>query len=259
MSNLLVFNVKTVPNIELGKKIYNLSNLDDDDVSKVMFFKQRQDNKTDLLPLSLLKIVAISVVIKTTDKINIISLGKNDRDEKNMVQQFFDEVERHQPKLISWNGKVFDIPILYLRAINYFIQAKYFWQKDATNILNYNGILDKDDESHIDLIDILPTSQLTSRVSLNHYASLLGAPCTQESNVINNWSAYLAGDDNKIKNDCDIDCIRTYIVFLRLQHFWGYLSDQQLVESNNQLKDSLGKLSTAHLLKFLEGWNFNPE
>jgi predicted PolB exonuclease-like 3'-5' exonuclease len=254
MSNILAFNVKTIPNIQLGKKIYNLSDLDDDDISKVMFFKQRQENKTDVLPLYLHKVVAISTIIKTNKEIQIISLGKNGYDEKNMVQQFFEEVERYQPKLISWNGRGFDMPILYIRAMNYKIQAKHLLHNLSSD-LKSNICQGKYDESHTDLIDILPTSQSTSRVSLHSFASLLGVPCVKDTEITNIWNTFLTGGDKEIRNDCDMDVVKIYLIFLRLQHFRGYLSGQQLDQSNDQFKDYLTKSSKPHLFKFLEAWN----
>ena len=54
--NTLVFDIETIPDVQLGRRLYGVDDLDDDSVAKIMLFKQRQTRKTDFLPLPLLMI-----------------------------------------------------------------------------------------------------------------------------------------------------------------------------------------------------------
>ena len=55
----LVFDIETVPDVALGKKLLPLSGLTDEDVAKAMTFKHLQDTGTEFLPLYQHRIVAI--------------------------------------------------------------------------------------------------------------------------------------------------------------------------------------------------------
>jgi len=82
--NTLVFDIETVPDIESGKKLYNLEGLKAEDAAELMFSHRRQetDGKSDFLRHYLHKVVAISLVLKTKDKLSVWSLGDADADEK---------------------------------------------------------------------------------------------------------------------------------------------------------------------------------
>ena len=61
--NTLVFDIETIPDTDFGRRHYNLDGLDDNSVAKVMYFKQRQAQKTDFLPLVQYRIVVVSALL----------------------------------------------------------------------------------------------------------------------------------------------------------------------------------------------------
>jgi len=67
------------------------------------------------------KVVAISVALKHAGKIKIWTLGDEESSEAEMIQRFFDGVERYQPTLVTWNGSGFDLPVLHYRALLHII------------------------------------------------------------------------------------------------------------------------------------------
>ena len=73
--NYLVFDIETVPDTEAGAKVLNLSNLSNKDIIKAMEHSQFQKNGSMFQPLHLHKIVAISVLYKTENKLSVLSLG----------------------------------------------------------------------------------------------------------------------------------------------------------------------------------------
>src|SRR5690606_1626678 len=110
--NVLAFDIETVPDVELGRRLYNVADLDDESVAKIMSFKQKQARGTDFLPLAQQRIVAVSVVLRNRDALHIYSLGDEHSPERELVQRFFDGIERFRPELVSWNGCGFDLPVL---------------------------------------------------------------------------------------------------------------------------------------------------
>ena len=77
--NVLVFDIETVPDVELGRRLYDVADLDDATVAKIMFFKQKQARQTDFLPLPQHRVVAISAVLRNRDGLKIFSIGEGTR------------------------------------------------------------------------------------------------------------------------------------------------------------------------------------
>ena len=73
--NVFVFDIETVPDVEGGRRLYDLEGLDDSEVANIMFHKRRQETGNDFLRLPVQKIVAISVVLRSQDRLAVWSLG----------------------------------------------------------------------------------------------------------------------------------------------------------------------------------------
>jgi predicted PolB exonuclease-like 3'-5' exonuclease len=104
--NTLVFDIETVPDVELGRRLYDLDGLDDAAVAQAMFARQRALRQSDFLPPPQQRIAAISVLLRSGDGLKIFSLGDEQSPEKELVQRFFDGLERYSPILVSWNGSI---------------------------------------------------------------------------------------------------------------------------------------------------------
>ena len=57
--------------------------------------------------------VSISVVMRSRDSLKVWSLGEEGSSEKDLIERFFDGLERYTPDLVSWNGAGFDLPVLH--------------------------------------------------------------------------------------------------------------------------------------------------
>ncbi|MFN3786636.1 MAG: 3'-5' exonuclease, partial [Thiothrix sp.] len=115
--NTLVFDIETIPDVEGGRKLYKLGDLDAESIAKAMFHLRFQKTGSEFLPHYLHRIVAISVVFRGKgDEFKIWSLGDEGSDEKEILQRFFDGIERYTPTLVSWNGGGFDLPVIHYRA-----------------------------------------------------------------------------------------------------------------------------------------------
>ncbi|MCY4313332.1 MAG: 3'-5' exonuclease, partial [Gammaproteobacteria bacterium] len=67
--SILVFDIETIPDTELGKRLYGLGGLSDDDIAKAMLTKQIQKTGgSDFLPLHQHRVIAISVLYQKRDK-----------------------------------------------------------------------------------------------------------------------------------------------------------------------------------------------
>ena len=84
--NVLVFDIETIPDVEGGRRIYDLGDLSDDDAANAMFNLRRQENGTEFLRLHLQRIVAISAVVRTGDRMAGWSLGDETADENDILR-----------------------------------------------------------------------------------------------------------------------------------------------------------------------------
>src|SRR6266853_3975909 len=140
----LVFDIETVPDVALGKRLFGLEGLADAQVAKAMFALRRQDTGADFLPLEQHRVVAISCLLRSGEGLKLWSLGDAATAEAELVQRFFDGIEKFTPNLVSWNGSSFDLPVLTYRALRAAVQAPRFWETGAEDReFRYNNYLSR--------------------------------------------------------------------------------------------------------------------
>ena len=136
------FDIETVPDVEFGRRMWGLEELNDEDVATAMTFMRQQQTGSDFLPLHQHRVVAISVALRSGDSFRVWSLGDEDAGEAEIVRRFFDGIERYAPDLVSWNGSGFDLPVLHYRALRHGIQAPRYWEVgDADRDYKWNNYL----------------------------------------------------------------------------------------------------------------------
>jgi predicted PolB exonuclease-like 3'-5' exonuclease len=253
--NTLVFDIETVPDTELGRRLFALGDLDDEAVAKVMYFKQIQARETDFLPLPQHRIIVISALLRNQDGLHIFSLGP-ELAERDIVQRFFDGIERYTPELVSWNGAGFDLPVLHYRALKHGVSAARYWEVgDSDREFRYNNYLSRFHWRHIDLMDVLAGYQAGGRSSLEQVAVLLELPGKLGMSGARVWDFFLAGKANEIRNYCETDVLNTYLVYLRFQLMRGVLDHAQYTNEVQLLRQKLQTSKEQHHRMFLEAWH----
>ena len=255
--NLLVFDIETIPDIESGKRLYNLQGLSDKEVAEVMFSQRRQETAgtSDFLRLHLQRIIAISVLLKTSDKINVWSLGSEKSGEAELVERFFEGIDRYSPRLISWNGRGFDLPVLHYRALLHGVQAARYWETGADDqSFRWNNYISRYHERHTDLMDVLSGYEFRAVAPLDQVAAMLGFPGKMGMSGDKVWDTWLAGDIASIRNYCETDVLNTYLVYLRFDLVRGQLTEQSYKRECDRVRDMLQEEGRPHLLEFLNAW-----
>ena len=87
VSNVLVFDIETVPDVEFGRRLHGLESLTDKQVGYVMQTRQRELTGSDFLSLEQQRIVAISIAMRTRDGFKVWSLGEPDSPEDELVRK----------------------------------------------------------------------------------------------------------------------------------------------------------------------------
>lgn len=253
--NLLVFDIETVPDVASGRRLYDLDGLDDHDVANVMFHKRRQETGNDFLRLHLQRIVAISVVLRSRDDVRVWSLGEESAGEAEIVQRFFDGIERFSPTLVSWNGSGFDLPVLHYRALLHGIGAPRYWETgDEDQSFRWNNYLSRFHYRHTDLMDVLAGYQARANAPLDEMATMLGFPGKMGMSGDKVWDAYQAGEIAGIRNYCETDVLNTYLVYLRFELMRGRLMKAEYESECQLLRACLQQEGKPHLNEFLAHW-----
>ncbi len=253
--NCLVFDIETIPDVALGRRLYNLDGLPDEQVAKAMFALRRQSTGGDFLPYEQQRVVAISCALRSRDGFKVWSLGDVDSTEAQLVERFFDGIERFSPDLISWNGSGFDLPVLTLRALAAGVQAPRYWETgDGDTAFRYNNYLSRYHWRHTDLMDVLSAYQGRGRVSLQNAAYLLGLPGKLGFSGAQVWDAWLAGNLIGIRQYCETDVLNTYLIFLRFQMLRGHFTRERYAEEVERVKALLRAGKEPHFAEFLRAW-----
>jgi predicted PolB exonuclease-like 3'-5' exonuclease len=253
--NTLVFDIETVPDVELGRRLYDLDGLDDEAVAQAMFARQRALRQSDFLPPPQQRVVAISALLRSRDGLRIFSLGDEQSSEKELVQRFFDGLERYSPVLVSWNGSGFDLPVLNYRALRHGVNAHRYWEVgEHDRDFRYNNYLSRYHWRHIDLMDVLSGYGASGRASLELASQLIGLPGKLGIGGAQVWPAYRRGELAAIRDYCETDVLNTYLIYLRFELTRGELDAASYQKEVDAVAAKLAQSDRAHLKQYLELW-----
>ena len=252
---IFVFDIETIPDVELGRRVYGLHDLSDKQVGYVMQAKRREESGSEFLSYEQQRVVAISIAARMRDSFKVWSLGEPNAPESELIQRFFDGIEKYTPDLVSWNGGGFDLPVLHYRALRHGIVAPRYWEGgDGDQDFRFNNYLSRFHSRHLDLMDVLSSYQARARVSLQGAAVLLGLPGKLGMSGEKVWDSYLQGEIETIRNYCETDVINTYLIFLRFQLMRGRLLPEEYRSEIARVRETLAQQPKPHFQEFLAAW-----
>ena len=253
--NVLVFDIETIPDLDGGRRIYDLDGLSDKDTASALLNLRRQENGTEFLRLHLHRIVAISVVLRSTQGVKVWSLGDEDSSEKELIERFYDGIDRFTPNLVSWNGGGFDLPVLHYRALKHGVQARRYWETgNEDTSFKWNNYLSRYHQRHLDLMDQLALFNARANAPLDQIATLLGFPGKMGMSGGKVFDAFQEGNLKGIRDYCETDVLNTWLVYLRFQLMRGELDPTGYEQELTLLQDYLKAEGHPHFLGFLEAW-----
>ncbi|WP_298624351.1 3'-5' exonuclease [uncultured Legionella sp.] len=251
--SILVFDIETIPDIESGRKLYDLDGLSDADVSKAMFALRRAKVGNDFLPHYLQKICAISLVLSHGSQLKVWSLGDEQSDEKELITRFYAGIDKHTPTLVSWNGSGFDLPVLHYRSLLHGVSAPTYWETgENQQSFKWNNYLSRFHYRHTDLMDLIAGYQNKAFAPLDDISSMLGFPGKMGMSGSKVWEQFAAGQIKEIRDYCETDVLNTYCVYLRFELIRGSINQEEYERSISNLKTYLStEKHKKHLQEFL--------
>ncbi len=254
--NFLVFDIETIPDVDLGRRLLGLEEETDEAVAEAMFAARQEATGSDFLPFEQHRVVAISAALRSGDQFHVWSLGAIESPEDELVARFFAGIEKTQPVLVSWNGSGFDLPVLHYRALKHGVVSRRYWDTgEFDQSFRFNNYLGRFHWRHIDLMDVLAGYQGRGRASLEHVAALLGLPGKLGMSGDKVWDAYRLGKLEEIRAYCETDVLNTYLVLLRFELIRGRLAASAYEEEIARAWEWLEARNEPHWRQFAAAWD----
>lgn len=256
MTPTLVFDIETIPDTDGIRVLYDLpKDLSDEEVANIALHQRRQQNGTEFLPLHLQRVVAISCALREGENFKVWTLGAADSSEKEIIQRFYDGIDKFTPQIISWNGSGFDLPVLHYRALVHAIQAPRYWDLgEDDKDFKWNNYISRYHMRHLDLMDVMAMYSGRANAPLDDLAKLCGFPGKLGMDGSKVWDAYKAGKIDEIRNYCETDVANTHLVYLRFQLMRGHLTPAAYEQEISLVKETLGSYPAPHWCEFLAAW-----
>jgi hypothetical protein len=260
MTPVLVFDIETIPDVAGLRKLHDLpEELSDSEVAELAFQKRRAQNGTDFLPLHLQRVAVISCVLRARDSFKVWSLSEPEQGEGEIIQRFFDGIEKFTPQLVSWNGGGFDLPVLHYRGLIHGVTAPRYWDLGDGDYADsrdfkWNNYISRYHHRHLDLMDLLAMYQPRANAPLDELAKLMGCPGKLGMDGSKVWDAWLDGRIAEIRDYCETDVVNTYLVSLGFRRMRGELSPSEHAAELAFIRSELARVDAPHWREFLAAW-----
>lgn len=256
MTPLLVFDIETIPDVEGLRRVWELgADVSDEAVVDLASQRRRQATGNDFLPPHLQRVVAISCALRSNDGVRVWSLGATQDGEREIVQRFFDGIEKYTPQLVSWNGSGFDLPVLHYRALFHGISGCCYWDTgDSNKDFKWNNYLSRFHARHTDLMDVLAGYQNRAWAPLDDIAQLCGLPGKLGMDGSQVYGAWKRGEIAAIRDYCETDVANTYLVFQRFQLTRGLLDPAAYNQELALFRAWLAEQQSPHWKQFAAAW-----
>ena len=253
---ILVFDIETIPDVEGLRKLWSLgAEVSEAAVVDLVSQRRRQATGNEFLPAHLQRVVAVSCVLRSNDGIRVWSLGSAQDAEPQIIQRFFDGIEKYKPQLVSWNGSGFDLPVLHYRALIHGIPGCCYWdQGENDREFKFNNYLSRFHTRHTDLMDVIAGYQNRAFAPLDEIAQLCGLPGKLGMDGSQVYDAFKRGEIGAIRDYCETDVANTYLLFQRFQLIRGALDAAAYEKEVALFRSFLAEQQAPHWKEFAAAW-----
>ncbi len=253
----------------LNFKIYGEQPIFNADKSKILNHKLlslrameifKEKTGSEFLPVCFHRVVSISAVMADGFGrfLRVSTLeGESERDK---IAKFLTFIEDFNPRLVSFNGRGFDLPMIMARAMCYDLSAAAYFEtndRDSNKSKWENYRSRYDGRFHLDLLDHISDFGAVRGLKLDHICASVGLPGKYDVHGDQVLQLYYAGEQAKIDEYCRSDVLNTYWLFLKYELLRGKITkDDYLnyiaVMGEFLQKESAGMSYTPVFCEFIE-------
>jgi 3'-5' exonuclease len=160
-----------------------------------------------------------------------------ERSEKALISSFVDRIAELTPRLVTYNGSSFDLPVLRYRAMVHGVAAPG---------LSMRPYFNRYTDDAVDLCDVLSSFSIQNKVGLDELSRVMGLPGKpggMSGAEVEKY--YREGRLREIAEYCESDVVNTYRVWLRYELFCGRLSEEAFQASESNLFELLKTRESA--------------
>lgn len=228
---IVSFDIETIPDPEIGRRAMGIEGSDEELVHEMVRQRREEtEGRTEYPQPPWHRVVAIcaTVLDPKTGNVQVRALGEDPASERSVLRGFFQLVSRElvAPRLVSWNGSGFDLPIIQYRSMQYGISAPSFYRVDGD--WKWNNYQNRYHDMHVDVMDVLSGYGASVRVGLATLGKLVQLP-GKEFLDRPIYDHLFAGELDRILEYCKLDTVETLLAFLLWAHHRGEVSTTDLV------------------------------
>jgi len=227
-SSVVVWDLETVPDLAAAGRMLGLAGGSPETIRETL------GDGFPKLPLHSIACIGALVAARSTEGWVVRALGAphvGERSEAELITGFVDKIEELAPRLVTFNGSGFDLPVLRYRAMLHAIPAPGLTRR------NY---FYRFSEHAVDLCDVLSSYGSSGKMKLDDLAKAFGLPGKPDGMEGSQVDAYVqAGRIREVAAYCESDVINTYRVWLRYEVFRGALSQVEFELSERNLEEYL--------------------
>ncbi len=177
-------------------------------------------------------------------------------DEKIILTSFLKSVGRRKPQLVGYNSSQADVPILVQRSIVHGLAGFGFSDRPNKPWEGVDYFDSRNSDYNIDLADAM--GQFRDRPTLHQAATLSGIPGKIDVSGDSVAQMWLDGKLTEIVEYNEFDAFTTHLLWARIAHFSGLLSNQEYLNEQKLVRELLQKESSEnrpHLNRFINEWD----
>jgi len=253
-NKLFCFDIETVIDIETAKRHLSLpDSTPDSDVEQALirYHLNLTDGKNSFFRQPFWKVVCVSYLEcaisygpegESYSIISVKSGGAENSGEKEIISAMFNYLNKERPRLVSFNGRTFDLPVLKYRSMLHKIPAPWFY-RTGTKWSSYGNRYSLD--WHCDLLDAVSDFGASARVKMSEVASLLGISCKLDVDGSEVATLYNKGKIKQIRQYCEQDCLCTFLIYLYFSLHQSRISQLSFDKSLESLENYIAKQKAA--------------
>lgn len=261
---LAAFDIETIPDPELGRRLFGFEGSDETIVEAMLRRRlEETEGEKDFHQPPYHRIVAIAVawLDPSTSAFKLGVPGPDAVDERDLLAAFFRVIENAKtaPRLVSWNGRAFDLPVVRYRSMLHGVPAPCLNRADGE--WKFNNYLNRYHDMHVDLMDVLTGYGGSERVRLDDLCRIMGLPGKTVTKGSKVYIHMLRGEVDLVREYCELDALNTLMLYLLWAVHRGRLSHDNLkrhvdtVISGLRVKEvRKGWLQYADALVHWPGW-----